>query len=221
MDGREVHHVEAEVGQGGELGADPLEATPRAREHLVPGAEGAPFRVDVDLEGRCQPGDPGPVRVAIGGRHRVRGEGGLDPVARRGRAVVDGGRRRAQEPGVGPGSSGGGPVGGGAEQEHALGELPRQVGLAGGGLALDLDPQDARSSAHASMVHSHRPGRSTGNEPSHRTPFTSASMGWSGASDHVGDPGPRQQTTARSTSWPSRKMSAPISTRRPTDCFAG
>ena len=48
--GRQVEHVEAELGELGQLLLDTCEAAPRAREELVPGAVGRALGIDDELE---------------------------------------------------------------------------------------------------------------------------------------------------------------------------
>ncbi len=69
---RQVEDVEAELGQVLELGLDAGEAAPRAREELVPGAEGRPLAVAVDP----QLGRRGHLAAVVVGRrqHLLRGQ---------------------------------------------------------------------------------------------------------------------------------------------------
>src|SRR3954466_438219 len=76
--------------------------------------------------------------------------------------------------------------------------------------------QPAETSPHAWTVHCAGPTEPTVNSPAQRTPLWWASSGCIGASDHRRSPFPRQRTTARRTSWPSRKMSAETGMVSPT-----
>ena len=76
VDRRQVEDVEAEVGQGRQLGLDALQPAPRAGEQLVPGAEAGPLGVDVELErpwaAWSRRSDRGGRRTAPPGRGRGR-----------------------------------------------------------------------------------------------------------------------------------------------------
>ena len=60
------------------------------------------------------------------------------------------------------------------------------------------------------------PGVSTANSPAQRTPWMWASTACNSDSSHRRPPGALYFTTARSFSWPSRKMSAETATASPT-----
>ncbi len=89
-------------------------------------------------------------------------------------------------------------------------------------LRLTSSRHEAKGSVHARMVYCQRPGGpSTSKRPAHRTPWWWASTGVSGAVDHRRAPGAFQHTSARSTSWPSRKTSTETSTTSPTVRLTG
>src|SRR5262249_39601508 len=69
MDGREVHDVEAELGELGQHARDTPEAAKGAREELVPGAEACELSVDVDLE---RPRERRRLRAILGRRRERR-----------------------------------------------------------------------------------------------------------------------------------------------------
>ena len=130
VDRREVQDVEAEVGDRRDLLLDRLQAAPRAREQLVPGAEPGAHAVDVEREAGGQPRRA----VALAGpRDRVE-------EVRRERRLGPGARLERVERALDRGAvlAGLGALGGVLEQHDALGELAREVVLAGGVLALQL-----------------------------------------------------------------------------------
>ena len=159
VDRRQVDHVEAELGQPRQLALDSGEASPRAREQLVPGAEARALAVDLDRE-RLR---AGPWRR--GARRR----------ARRRRTAPARGRRRAWRS---PASSG--PRACAARARSARGRrrpsprrarpraarrprTARRRGRAGrrGSCARARRATSRRRSVQASTVYSQRPVRST------------------------------------------------------------
>jgi starch synthase (maltosyl-transferring) len=85
-----------------------------------------------------------------------------------------------------------------------------------GPLPVEVDRIRARFGAWYELF----PRSSTTNSPCQRTPSTWASIGSISASCQVREPGPRNLTTARSLSCPSRKMSAETVTESPMQRLA-
>jgi hypothetical protein len=114
VDRGQVEDVEPELGEARQLGLDAVEAAPRAREQLVPGAEAGALAVDLELDGPLERGGVVAGGVRLGLLEELGVERGLDAVGVRGIDAVA------------------------LHEQPALGELAREVGLAGGVLALDL-----------------------------------------------------------------------------------
>ena len=91
------------------------------------------------------------------------------------------------------------------EQHRPLGELARELDLAGVPLSLELLAPGGKRSIQATIVYSKRPRRSAEAEACQRS-FPSAS---NGASVHRRVPARRVASAARRTSWPSAKIVAP------------
>ena len=161
VDRRHVEDVEAELGEPRELLLDALEAAPRAREELVPGAEARERAVDVDLERRGQLGRLGALLRPI---RRARAAPGRAPRADRWRSprrpppggalvLALGARRRRPE------------------QDRALAELAAEVGLAELDLARELvAPAGEQVDPGLDRPLPARPASSTVKAPSQRTP---------------------------------------------------
>ena len=124
---REVEHVEAQLGDGGQPAAHPGEAAPRPGEQLVPGTAAGDLRVDHDLVRRFPGEGPLEVGVVLGGRDGLGGE-------RRGGALDEGAVGVADDVG-GAGQQAAHralrPFGGGVEKPGSLCQHAAQVLLAG------------------------------------------------------------------------------------------
>ena len=134
VDRREVDDVEAELGETGELGLDAGEAPPRAREELIPGPEAGPHPLDLDRRDEVHARRRAAIGGARGGRDHLRAERVRGALGEAALAVLEhGGRRR--EAALVLAARAGRRL---AQQQRPLGELARDVLLAGGELALEL-----------------------------------------------------------------------------------
>ncbi len=134
VDRRQVDDVEAEFGERWELLRHPGEAAPRAREHLVPGAEPGAEAVDIDRQRGLELGRAEALRRAFDGSVELLAEDRVVLDARRRRFAA---QRRERVPDERLLLVARGTFGGCREQHLALRELAREIVLAG----LDLAPQ--------------------------------------------------------------------------------
>ena len=155
VDRQQVEDVEAEVGDRRDLLLDRLQAAPRAREQLVPGAEAGPHAVDLDRGLRSS----GVAPWRSGGRaaspRTARAPSaasccvGASRSARRASARSSPGPRRSRRA-----------LAASLEQHDALGELAREVVAAPAStLRRSSSRQVANRSVQASIVNSQRPAR--------------------------------------------------------------
>ena len=174
MDRRQVEHVEAQLGELRQLLLDALQAAPRAREQLIPGAEARALAVDLERQRlvAAEPRRGAPATRSTAAKSS--GPSAASSCGLAGAAVLE---RPAR-----PGSSAR-VVGVRArssalrEQHGALGQLAGQVVLPGRELALELVAPGREASVQASIVYCQRPSASTVNAPSQRTPSRCASTG--------------------------------------------
>ena len=135
VDRREVEDVEAVLGDRRDLLLDRVQAAPRAREQLVPGAEARPHAVDLDRQRLGERRGVGAPAGALDGGGDLRAERRV-VVRRLGQLVVaQGGDRALERLAVGLVLGDGGRR---LEQHDALGQLAAEVVLAGVDLALHL-----------------------------------------------------------------------------------
>ncbi len=224
VDRREVDDVEAQLGQGRAAGPARRRSRPRSGGTSRTRTPNAPRTGSTSTS---TTGSRRATRERSGWRSAAATTSAPRAAATRarsGRGGVAGGRpprpgARRRRRGRGPRSARSAAA---ASSRAPSDSSPPRSACAAATLRSTSTRQEARSSAQASTVQAQRPGRSTVKAPSQRTPFTSASTWRSGEpADHSASPGPLQRTTARRTSWPSRKMSAPTSTVRPTVALDG
>ena len=136
VDRREVEDVEAVLGDRGDLLLDRVQAAPRAREQLVPGAEARAHAVDLDRQRLGQRGGVGAQADALDGGGDLGAERRV--VARRlGQARRRAGWRPRSR--ASPGRPRPSPSAAAASTQHrALGQLAAEVVLAGVDLAVHL-----------------------------------------------------------------------------------
>ena len=218
MDRGQVQDVDAELGELRQLLTDAVEATPRAREQLIPGAEARAHTVDVEQQRALERGRCRAIGVALEDTEQLVPEG----------RIVLGGLRRVRILEQRERSIDHAPVlaRARARRHRAAGPRPRRarsISRAGRNPACAAAPRArwrTRRSTPRSSIPSAR-ACSTVKPPAHRTPSRCASIGRMGASCQRRVPGPRQRTAARTTSWPSRNMSAETSTRSPSQRLGG
>ena len=187
VDRREVEDVEAELGDRRDLLLDRLQAAPRAREQLVPGAEARAHAVDLDRRPAVEPRRA----VALGGRAAI----AVEQVGRQ-RGL---GRRRAPPSSatssarsiVARSSPLSARLAASSSSTTPSESSPARSSCPAGDLALQLVAPGGERSIQASIVHSQRPGVSTVNSPAQRTPLMCASIGCIGASCQRRPPGAR------------------------------